>query len=165
MCWTTSTWTLHGESRRGGHDALDVAHHEQSRRMRWQTCRCRSWRCETLCVQRDISQFGIGLCTSLVRLDSLMLDDNLRQDHTSKQCYLPKDVFAKGNESSPSGKSAAFFIQIVGEISWHDRRSDDCGVWCGAHRRTRRQCTTSTSCFEPLCCCVASGATCSSQWR
>ena len=83
--------------------------HEQFRRIRWQTRPCRSSRCATLCVQRDISQFGIGLFTSQERLDSLMLDDNLRQDHTSKQCYLPLMFFAKGNESLPSGKSAASF--------------------------------------------------------
>ena len=42
-----------------------------------------------------------------------MLDDNLRQDHTSKQCYLPLMFFAKGNESFPSGQSAASHKLLV----------------------------------------------------
>ena len=78
--------------------------------MRRQTRPCRSWRCETLCVQWDVSRFGIGLFTSQGRLDSLMLDDTLRQDHASRQCCLPRMCFAKDNGSFPSGKKCRFLI-------------------------------------------------------
>lgn len=132
------------------------------RLVRWQTRSCRSWRCESLCVQRDLSQLGIGLFTSQGRLDSLVLDDNLLSRSHFQAVPSSTDVLAKINESFPSGENG-FFKQIVGDNSWPDRRSDNCGGLCGALVRNRRQCTTSTNCIEPPCCCVASGATRSSQ--
>ena len=136
MCWTTSTWTLPGESRRMyGVSRTQTRRtrrtsrrrHEQFRRMRWQTRPCRSWRFETLCVQRDISQVGVGLFTRQERHNSLMLDGILRQDHTSRRRYLPRMCLQKATSRFPMVKVP--FLQIVGEISWPDRRSDDCG--CG----------------------------------
>ena len=43
------------------------------------------------------------------------------------------------------------YLDVSGEISWPDRRSDDCGGLCGVLGRNRKQCTTSTSCTaEPV---------------
>ena len=81
--------------------------------MRWQTRPCRPWRFETLCVQRDIYQFGSGLFTSQGRLDSLMLDDNLRQDHTSRQRYLPRMCLQRAKSRFPVVKVAAFCKLLV----------------------------------------------------
>ena len=147
-----------------GHDALDVAVTISSAACAGRSVRADLGASRRFAFRGDLSQFGIGLFTSQASLGSLRLDGNLRQDPTSKQCYLPKDVFAKGNESFPSGKSAAFYKLLVKSHGPIDARTT-AAVCAERFGRTRRQCTTSTSCVEPLCCCVASGATCSSQWR
>ena len=72
-----------------------------------------------------------------------------------------KDVFAKGNESFPSDKSAAFYKLLVKSHGPIDARTIAavCAECLDELEGNVRP--APTDCTEPLCCCVASGATCS----